>query len=121
MTLYSVIAALIITLIITLIFSVFSKRPLGGLVLFFLVIFLATWTGQIWITPFGPIVWGIAWFPLIIVALFFSFLIFSLAPPVPTSAENSSEEPAFITLGLFFWLTLILLLVAIIIGYYRIR
>jgi hypothetical protein len=121
MNFYSIIAALILTLIITFLFSVFSKRPLGGLLLFFIVIFLATWTGQIWITPFGPVTWGIAWVPLILVALFFSFLIFALAPPIPATEENRAEEPAFIALGLFFWLTLILLLIAIIIGYYRIR
>jgi len=121
MNLYSVIAALIITIIITVFFSVFSKRPLTGLVLFFLVIFLATWSGQIWITPFGPITWGIAWAPLILVSLFFSFLIFALAPPIPTKVENGNEQPAFIALGLFFWLILILLLLAIIVGYYRIH
>lgn len=121
MNFYTVIAALIITLIITLLFSLIAKRPLSGLVLFSLVIFLATWTGQIWITPFGPISWGIAWVPLILVSLFFSFLIFALAPPVPTPATEGSEEPAFIALGLFFWLILILLLIAIIVGYYRIR
>lgn len=119
MNLNSILAALMITLVITLIFSLFSKRPLSGLMFFFLVIFLATWTGQIWITPFGPVSWGIAWIPLILVALFFSFLIFALAPPVPAPVEEGTEQPAFIALGLFFWLILILLLISIIVGYYR--
>lgn len=119
MNIYSVLAALLITLAITLIFSLFSKRPFSGLILFFVVIFLATWTGQIWITPYGPVSWGIAWIPLILVALFFSFLIFALAPPVPSPVEKNTGQPAFIALSLFLWVSMILLLVAIIVGYYK--
>jgi hypothetical protein len=123
MNYYIIPAALLVTFLILLIFSAFSKRPMAGLWIFFLIIFLATWTGQLWITPFGPVVWGIAWIPLFIVALFFSFLIFALLPPVAVvtkAEENKEEERAAIVFGTFFWIMLILLIIAIIVGHYRI-
>src|SRR5438094_852838 len=93
-------AALIVTFFVLLIFSSLSKRPMGGLWIFFFIIFLATWSGQLWITPFGPVTWGIAWLPLFIVSLFFSFLIFALLPPVPaTKAETKAEEGAAVVFG----------------------
>ena len=30
-----------------------------GLIWLFLIIFLATWAGGIWLKPFGPTLWGI--------------------------------------------------------------
>ncbi len=119
---YSIIpAAFLITLFIVLIFSMFSRRPMRGLWVFFLIIFLATWTGQLWIAPFGPVGWGIAWIPLFIVSLFFSFLIFALIPPIPISKkeEVNDEKGAAIAIGVFFWIIFIFLIVSIVVGYYR--
>jgi hypothetical protein len=92
-----------------------------GLWVFFLIIFLATWSGQLWITPFGPVGWGIAWVPLFIVALFFSFLIFALIPPVPITKKEAAndEKDAAIAIGMFFWIIFLFLIAAIIVGYYR--
>lgn len=115
-------AAFLVTLFIMLIFSLFSRRPMRSLWVFFIIIFLATWTGQLWITPFGPVGWGVAWLPLFLVALFFSFLIFSLLPPVPkpvTKTEKQTEEGAALAFGILFWVMVILLLASIITGYYR--
>jgi hypothetical protein len=118
---YSIIpAAFLVTLFIILLFSLFSKRPVRGLWIFILIIFLATWTGQLWIAPFGPVGWGISWVPLFLVALFFSFFIFALLPPVvPTKEETKAEEGAAIAFGSFFWIMFILLILSIIAGYYR--
>jgi hypothetical protein len=123
MNYYIIPAAFLVTLLVVLIFSMFSKRPLGGLWVFFLIIFLATWSGQLWITPFGPVGWGIAWIPLFLVSIFFSFLIFALIPPVsaPVTVKESkqAEEGAAVVFGIFFWIMLILLVASIIGGYYR--
>src|SRR5687768_506262 len=54
MNYYVILASLLVTMVITWAISAFSRRPLRGLWLFFLVVFLATWAGQLWITPFGP-------------------------------------------------------------------
>jgi hypothetical protein len=121
MNYYIIPAALIVTFTLALLFSVFLNRPLRGLWLFVLVVFLASWAGQLWITPFGPLILGVAWVPLVIVAVFFAFLMFALLPP-PVSqptATVTEEESAAIAIGTLFWIILILLVLFIVIGYYR--
>lgn len=119
---YVIPAALIVAFLIVLLFSIFSKRPMSGLWIILLIIFLAAWSSQLWITPFGPVLLGIAWVPLFVVSLFFAFLIFAIIPPIsaPTTDASKGEEGAAITLGLFFWIMLILLITSIFVGYYRV-
>jgi hypothetical protein len=115
-------AALLVTLVVTLLFSLFSKRPLSGLWLFFLLIFLATWTGQLWIPPFGPSAWGVSWVPLIVVAVFFTLLVVALTTdPVlrRPAGDDVPEQSVFLALGVFLWVVLIIFIIAIITGYYR--
>jgi hypothetical protein len=121
MNYYIIPASLIITLILVLILSLSSKRPFRGLGLFFLIIFLATWAGQLWITPFGPVIWGVTWVPLVVVSIFFLFLILALIPPVPLNkkANGKAEDDVLIALGSFFWAIMILLILAIVLGYYK--
>lgn len=121
MNYYIIPAALIVTLIVTFLFSIFSKKTMRELWIFFLLIFLATWAGQLWILPFGPITRGISWLSLVFVAVFFAVFILALMPMVPadTKPEKSSEEGAFMALGAFLWIILIILLISIALGYYR--
>jgi hypothetical protein len=116
---YIVPSALIITLIIMLIVSLFSKRPLPGLWIFFLIVFLATWAGPLWIAPFGPLIWGIAWIPMFLISLFFWFLILALIPPLPKPKASNKAEEATFAIGIFYWIILILLITSIGIGYYK--
>jgi hypothetical protein len=120
---YTVIpAALILTLLLTFILSLFSKRPFRSFALFFLLLFLVSWSGQLWITPIGPVLWGIAWVPLIMISIFFSLLIFALIPTAapPKKQDNTEvEDSPLIVFGVFFWIVLILLMISIIAGYYR--
>ncbi len=113
-------AALLVSFFLILLFSLSSRRPLSGLWIVVLLIFLATLGGQLWIRPFGPVYWGISWIPLIIVPLFFFFLIFALLPPLSAKRdEGKVEEGALIAMGTFFWIIMILLIVAVVAGYYR--
>jgi hypothetical protein len=113
-------AALIVSFAILLIFSLTSRRPFSGLWVVLLLIFLATLSGQLWIRPFGPVYWGISWVPLILVALFFFLLIFALAPTAKTKKDEADvAEGALIVMGTLFWIIMILLIVSIIVGYYR--
>lgn len=121
---YTVIpAALIITLILTFVLSLFSKRPLRSFTLFFLLLFLISWSGQLWISPVGPVIWGITWVPLLMVAVFFSLLVFALLPAIPAPKESRADvkagEGPLIVFGVFFWIILILLTISIVLGYYR--
>lgn len=122
MSFYIIPAALIITLFVIAVFALVLKKPLRGFSLFFLIIFLITWAGQLWITPFGPIAWGVAWIPLVFVCLLFSFLILALSSgvPSPKGQEADKEEAPVIAAGIFFWLLLIALVIAIGLGYYKV-
>ncbi|HEY6160437.1 MAG TPA: hypothetical protein VI112_04415, partial [Bacteroidia bacterium] len=115
-----------LALLLTLVFSTSYRHqgPLGGLLLFFLIIFLATWAGQLWISPIGPLMLGIAWGPLVFVAFLFAILLMALAAgnPKPAKTNNASEavnEGPVVAIGMFFWFLLVILLVAIAVGYYR--
>jgi hypothetical protein len=137
-------AALLVALLFTLVFSAsYRKRgSWGALLIFFLIIFLASWAGQLWINPIGPMVYGVSWVPLIFVGLVFAFLLMAASPPQPPkrkgttggigasgiSASNApadsesteEEEVAALAVGVFFWILLIVLFVAIVLGYYRV-
>jgi hypothetical protein len=122
-------AAFIIAIILTMVFasSYRGVGPLGGLLLFFLVVFLATWAGQLWIRPFGPIYWGVKWLPLVIVSLVFSLLMVALSPRVPLvrpdPGKDDIHEPRnekVAALGIFFWVLLAILLISVIVGYFHI-
>ena len=113
-------AALLVSLAIILIFSLTARRPMRGLWVVVILIFLATLSGQLWIRPFGPVYWGVSWIPLIVVPLFFFFLLFALLPsPPPAKEDAAAKDGALVAMGMFFWIILLLLLISIIIGYYR--
>lgn len=118
MNYYAISAALVITFLFILLFSVFFKRPLRGFALFFLILFLATWSGQLWISPFGPMTYGISWLPLFFTALLFSSLILAMSTGLKRKEEGKSEEP-IIAAGFFFWIIIILLIITIITGHFR--
>src|ERR1035437_6890015 len=122
-------SALIIALLLTFIFSALSGQgPWRALYLFFFIIFLVSWAEQLWVTPFGPVIWGISLLPLIFVAVIFSFLIIALSPPPnppTTPADNKTvsepepEDESVFAMGMFFWLLIVTLITSIAIGYYK--
>jgi hypothetical protein len=125
---YGIIGALVAALLISLVFSLaFNNRgPWGIFWTFFLVIFLAALAGQLWIKPIGPVYWGIAWVPLFAVGLLFAFLLAaSVAVSAPKELRKEGEEvkrgeaTVAAAVGAFFWLMVIILVLAIAVGYYR--
>lgn len=114
-------AAIIAAILVIFILSLILKRPMRGFGLVFIILFLATWTGQLWITPFGPRTLGISWIPLIVVGMLLAFMILALSSDVAAGKPQKAdrEEGPIIVAGFFFWLILIVLIFAIIIGYYR--
>lgn len=90
---------------------------LGGLLWFFLVIFLGAWAVGVWVDPLGPALWGVTWLPFFFGALVFALLLAALSdPPGRSATATGPEAEANVALGLFFWFLLLALVVAILFG-----
>jgi len=122
--------SLLISIVLALIFSSllvfgFNRRiagPVHGLLFFFLIIFLFTWGIGSWLTPVGPVHYGVYWLGYLFIAVLIMLLLGLMLPPVkPRSriikkseldekvTERKVTEAFTITFGAFFWLLLIIL------------
>lgn len=128
------IGELVISLLVAVIFTVILSfllgwerpgRPGVGAAFFFLfiILFVATWAVGNWMAPFGPIYWGIYWLPFILVGFILALLIAAIVPPrKPRTRREAIEQAearvgAEATLGAFFWLLIVVLLIALIVHY----
>ncbi len=112
--------------------------PLEGLLFFFLIIFLAAWAGGLWLTPIGPVAYGVPWVGFVVVGVILALILAAAATPrrrlpkpgkpaVPrTEAEAEVEatppevkagEAVAVTLGVLFYLALFAMLLTIILHY----
>jgi hypothetical protein len=101
-----------------------AEEGWGAAFLFlFLLLFLATWAGGAWLSPFGPTVWGVHWLGFLLVGIFVMLLIAAVIPPARRSrlpsaegaeAEAESKAAVIMGVGVFFWIVLTLLVLAII-------
>ncbi|ALO16914.1 hypothetical protein L21SP5_03301 [Salinivirga cyanobacteriivorans] len=123
--LYPVFISLLIAVIFAaLLPSVFKREgpgPMSGSLFFFFIIFLFSWAVGSWITPIGPLFYGVPWLGYLIIGLFTMLLIAALVPAKPEKPETpfeQAEEEAEqaralgITFGFFFWTLMIVLLFA---------
>lgn len=96
----------------------------------FLFVLLATWAGGVWLRPFGPAVGDIRWLQFLIVGLLVVLLIALFAPfKAPRgrhetldqlqaiAREKELQQVTYITLGIVFWVVLVILIAAIVIRY----
>jgi len=90
----------------------------------FLVLFLFTWAGGVWLAPMGPPVLGVHWMSFLLFGLFLMLLIAaSSRPRLPRErhdeelAEELASEQAALGLTAFFWVLVVGLGVAILVGY----
>ncbi len=123
-----VITALIIAFIIMLPFYFLGRTgPWEGWLWFALLLFLFTWAGGAWVSPYGPTLWGAYWVPFLFFGLIFAVLIAAAVPSRPprnrreaieqARAESDAETATAISLGIFFWLLMALLALALIFRY----
>jgi len=116
-----VIASFFIALTISLIVLLGGRNSFASVIVFFLILFLAVLSGYYWIVPFGPLFWGVAWMPLFFVGIICAF--FLLIPP-PSPKKSINDMKAFnISSGsagtsIFTWLLLLLLIIAVLTGFY---
>jgi hypothetical protein len=123
--LLDIIFALVFALLLTLIFTTGFKRkgPWKSSFIFFLVTFLATWSGGIWATPFGPQILGIPWIPFLIIALVVAIILGASVPPQAERTQNEevkNPRQRILSLQQFdtFLIALIIILVAgVVVGY----
>mgnify|MGYP001794885883 CR=1 FL=1 len=94
---------------------------MAPLFVFFFVLFLACLAVGYWITPFGPMMWGVAWLPLLFIILIVAAL-FSAPPPYQRKTANSEKveaTSAVAAVSIFIWILFFVFIVAIIAGHYR--
>jgi hypothetical protein len=97
---------------------------------FFLVIFLSSWAGGVWMKPFGPSLLGIFWVPFLMAGVAAAAIFAAFAPRQPPKGrhetldmlddieyERKFKNIAYISMSLFFQIIISALIVAVIIGY----
>lgn len=118
------VALIVGILLVSVVALLFGRRgpwatpgPGGGFLWFFLVVFLGAWAIGTWVSPVGPVAWGVAWVPFVFGALAIVLLLAALTPTRPlTPAEAEAEARAEATVGVFFWAFVLVLVVAIVLG-----
>lgn len=129
MVTYSALAALLVAMIITILsITLFRKKgPWGSAWTFFLLLFLMLWTVSLYVRSFGPVYLGIAWFPLIIAGVMIALLLAAVLPDAnqwrdeslrdtQTGKIRKEENPPARKVGKIYWVLIIALLIAIIVG-----
>jgi len=118
--------ALLIGLVLTALFALIvqAKGAWFSLLAVFVIIFLASWAGGVWLHPFGVPLWGTYWLPFLVVGLIFSLLLGALVSSSPSTVEvvepqkeEARRRKAIIALGVFFWILVGVLIAAIIVHY----
>ena len=118
-------AAALISLILTVtsVFFLGKRGPWGSIWTFFLVLFLTLWTVSIYAAPIGPLYWGVAWIPITIAGLIITALLISAMPHTHDApdkdigvATNATHRLPDRPVGKFFWVLIILFVIAIFIG-----
>lgn len=125
-----IIIVFFIALFIAGLFSYGFKRtgPWGGFWIFLLLLFLVAWAARLWVLPVGPVFWGFGWIATIFVVIIFALLVAAASGTAnrpgegmvveKISAEGRTEEtrPA-LGFGIFFWMLMLILVFAILMGY----
>ena len=100
-----------------------ASTAVGVLFLFF-ILFLGTWAGGLWITPFGSSWLGVYWMPFVVAGLFVALLLAATDRSSRRSYERKKTDPDHVehaalatTFGLLFWILIMALAIAIVAGY----
>jgi len=116
--------AVLVAAVLSAIFAYGFRKsgPWFNVFIFFIIVFLASWAGGIWLSPFGPSIWGAHFFSFLIVGLIFALLLTAITPRVPEESTVELVEPqekkrekraVLVMLGASFWILLIILIFVI--------
>ncbi len=100
-----------------------ASTAVGVLFLFF-ILFLGTWAGGLWITPFGSAWLGVYWMPFVVTGLVVALLLAATDQSSRRSYERKETDPDHVghaalatAFGLLFWILIMALAIAIVAGY----
>jgi hypothetical protein len=101
--------------------------PWGSFWTFVLVLILAGVAASVWIEPIGPIIYNIAFVPILVVILIFAFFLAAVTPPrysrkyplQENTPEPNEEELPVLAISTFFWVFLVALVMAALLGVFR--
>jgi Ca2+/Na+ antiporter len=125
-------ASVTVALLVCVIFALVTRHKMRrtGFGWFFLFVLIATWAGGVWLRPFGPS-WGdIRWLQFLIAGLVV-VLLFALFAPLKAprsrhetidqlqeiARQKELQKVTYLTLGIVFWVILVILIAAIAIRY----
>ncbi|NIS37834.1 hypothetical protein GWN26_02345 [Candidatus Saccharibacteria bacterium] len=126
MVFLDVLFAFIIAVVLSGIFVLIIRRygPWPRSFMFFIIIFLAAWAGGVWMNPVGPTIKGSTWMPFLFVGLIFALLLAATSQRqeessiiLKTKEEVKKEERVKTALSIYFWLLILALVAAIVLGY----
>lgn len=124
-----ILISIVIALVVGAFFYYLFKNtgPWGSFWIFILILFLAGIAASAWIEPIGPVIYDVAWVPILAVVLLFALLIAAATPPrhrkkyperenIP---ETTDEELPILAISTVFWIFLVVLMIAAIAGLFR--
>jgi len=124
MTLLEVLLVIALAALVGIVFYYIFKTtgPWGSFLAFILILILAGIAAEAWIPDAGPVYYDVAWIPTLFVIILFPLLLASASPPRrdletrSAAAETPVESREASVLGVFFWIFMIFLLVAVLFG-----
>lgn len=63
-----------------------------AMLFFFLILFPLLLAGNAWLTPYGPVLMGVSWLPLVFFGLLLTLLIAAIAPREPGRRRGSKKD-----------------------------
>ena len=117
---FSLIVALIVSVVLNILLN--KEGPRSGFFFFFLMLFLITYAGGLWVKPFGPTLFGVFWLPILVIGILSGLFYYQFVPrPPPQNREETLqmleeneqrkklEQVTFVTLDILFWMLIGLL------------
>ena len=109
-----------------------TRGPWNSFFWFFVLIFLFSWGGGVWLTPFGPTGWGVSWLPFLFAGVFITLVLLAATPRSARGRRAANAKAADATvlkeqaaekkgsetaLDAFFWILIVFLGVVIVCHY----
>lgn len=121
---FAVVGAVIVMFMLWAFAAASGRRAAPGALFVFLLAFPLLWALGVWLTPFGPSLWGGYVFPYVLGAVLLGMLFATLATamsPVATvphtDGAEEPEEKAVVFFGFAFWALVLLAVLAVVARY----